>query len=101
MFSRKIKIVSFTLVLALGTFGVVNGFNESETKTVTKECASKDAAKCDKSAANAETKACANKAEANAGSKSGSCCKTAAAKACATEAEKKCSKSAGNTKTTI
>ncbi len=101
MFSRKIKIVSFTLVLALGTFGVASGFNKSETKSVTKECSSKNAAKCTKSAANAEAKVCENKVEANTGSKSDSCCKTAAGKTCENKAEKQCSKSIESTKSTI
>jgi hypothetical protein len=83
MFTRKIKLLSFALILAINMIAIVNGFNsadENESKAVTEKC---------------------EKAEAEKAAKSGSCCKADAAKACADKAEKKCSKSAGSAKTSF
>ncbi|MAD51811.1 MAG: hypothetical protein QF847_05360 [Candidatus Marinimicrobia bacterium] len=111
MYIRKIKLVSFALIIAISAIGLVSGYNASEdskTKVAVENCNHEDGEKCDKQSSakcnhenseNSSAAAQCAKAEAKQSeNKSQSCCKTVEAKACSNKAETKCTKSSSSTK---
>jgi cytochrome bd-type quinol oxidase subunit 1 len=96
MYTRKIKLVSFALIIAISAIGIVSGYNASEdskTKVAAENCNHENS---EDSAAAAQ---CAKAEAKQSENKSQSCCKIAEAKACSNKAETKCTKSSSSTKT--
>ncbi|MFQ6678290.1 MAG: hypothetical protein ACE5D0_08210 [Fidelibacterota bacterium] len=108
MNSRKIKLMSFALILSIVAIGMVSGYNystDTKTDSTKKECSHKDAAKCEKHSAEKcdhkdgekckkhSSEKCSH-SDSDSTKHSGVCCKKGDTKKCKHESEKKDEKAA-------